>query len=301
MSDAVRREEDPQAAPAVSLQVVLVSRRRQQAIARAAAYVVLTLAGACVLVPLFWMISSALKSEYEVFAWPPQWIPAVIQWANFPDALTALPFATYFVNTLTVTIVSVGGTLLSSTMVAYGFARFRAPGRQFWFLVMVSTMMLPYAVFMIPQFVLFNKLHWVNSLRPLIVPAFFGNPFYIFLLRQFFLSVPTDMEEAAKIDGANALQALYHVLLPLARPALAAVAIFQFLGAWNDFLGPLIFLNDQRLYTLALGINFFKSQHLVQWNLLMAASLVVMLPCVALFFAAQRYFIEGITLTGVKG
>ena len=184
---------------------------------------------------------------------------------------------------------------------AYGFARLRAPGKDFWFLLVLSTLMLPYPVTMVPLFVLFNKLGWINTFLPLMVPTFFGSAFYIFLLRQFFLTLPPELEDAAHIDGANTLQVLWHVILPISTPALATVVIFTFQATWNDFLQPLIYLQDQSHYTLTLGLNFFRGSFQVKWAYLMAASLVIVLPVVLVFFLAQRLFIEGIAMTGVKG
>lgn len=264
-------------------------------------YIIL-LAGAFVfLLPFYWMVISALKPSYAVLDFPPRWLPIPPRWANFREALTYVPFGRYALNTLFITLFSVLGNLFSATLVAYGFARVRAPGKNVLFLILLATMMLPYPVTMVPVFVIFSKLGWVNSFKPLIVPTFLGAPFYIFLLRQFFLTLPIELEDAARMDGANTFQILLYIILPLAVPAMATIAIFTFQGAWNDFLGPLIYLNDQAHYTITLGLSFFRSTYQTNWAYLMAASLVTMLPMVVLFFFAQRLFIEGITLTGVKG
>ncbi len=262
----------------------------------------LLLAGAAVLflAPLYWMIASSLKPEYDVFARPPIWWPSPPRWQNYVEALTKLPFGRYAVNTLIIAVFSVVGYTLSSTVVAYGFARLRAPGKDTLFVLMLATLMLPYPVVMIPQYVIFSELDLVNTFWPLILPAFLGSPFYIFLLRQFFMQIPPDLEDAARIDGANLGQILWYIMLPLARPAMATVAIFSFQFAWNDFLAPLIYLQDQSKYTLMLGLSFFRSSFQVNWAYLMAASLTVALPVIILFFIAQREFIEGITLGGVK-
>jgi multiple sugar transport system permease protein len=195
----------------------------------------------------------------------------------------------------------VSGHSVSAPLIPSGVARGPAPGRDTLFLVVLATMMLPYPVTMVPLYMLFNALGWVNSFLPLTVPAFFGSPFYIFLLRQFFLTIPRDYEEAARLDGASTLQVIRYVIVPLSVPALATVAIFTFQASWNDFLGPLIYLHDQSRYTVTLGLNFFRSTYDVNWAYLMAASLVTMLPVIAVFFLAQRLFIEGISLTGVRG
>ena len=253
------------------------------------------------LLPLFWMISSSLKPNYQVLEFPPRWLPDPIRWTNYLEALTYVPFGRYTLNTLLIAAMTILGHLLSCTVVAYAFARLRAPGKDFLFLVLLATMMLPYPVTMIPIYIGFKTLGWVNSFLPLIVPAFFGSPFYIFLLRQFFLTLPAELEDAARVDGANTLQMIWHIILPISTPALATVAIFTFQASWNDFLGPLIYLHDQSKYTVSLGLNFFRSSYDVRWAYLMAASMVTMLPVILIFFLAQKLFIEGITLTGMKG
>lgn len=261
----------------------------------------LTITAALFLTPLVWMISSSLKPEYQIFAMPPQLIPNPPRWANYSEALNYVPFGRYALNTLFIALMTIIGHLFSCTLIAYGFARLRAPGRDTLFLLVLATMMLPYPVTMVPLYMLFNALGWVNSYLPLIVPAFFGSPFYIFLLRQFFLNISPELEDAASLDGANRLQILWFVILPLSLPALATVAIFTFQTTWNDFVAPLIYLHDRSLYTVTLGLDFFRSSYDVNWAYLMAASLVTMLPVVLIFFLAQRYFIEGINLGGVKG
>lgn len=262
----------------------------------------LLLAGAAVLflAPLYWMIASSLKPEYDVFARPPVWWPNPPRWQNYVEALTELPFGRYAVNTLIIAVFSVVGYTLSCTVVAYGFARLRAPGKNGLFILLLATLMLPYPVVMIPQYVIFSELGLVNTFWPLILPAFLGSPFFIFLLRQYFLQIPPDLEDAARIDGASVAQIIWYIMFPLARPAMAAVAIFAFQGAWNDFLAPLIYLQDQSKYTLMLGLSFFRSSFQVNWAYLMAASLTIALPVIILFFIAQREFVQGITLGGIK-
>ena len=253
------------------------------------------------LIPFLWMISSSLKPNYQIFEVPPRWIPNPPRWENYSEALTILPFGRYVVNTALITLLTIIGHLLSCTIIAYAFARLRAPCRDAIFVVMLATMMLPYPVTMVPLYVLFQRLGWINTIYPLVVPAFLGSPFYIFLLRQFFKTIPRDYEDAAYMDGANLLQILFRIMLPLAAPALATVAIFSFQAAWNDFLAPLIYLQKPDLYTVTLGLQFFRSTYTTNWAYLMAASLVTTLPVVVIFFLAQRYFVEGITLGGVKG
>jgi ABC-type glycerol-3-phosphate transport system permease component len=276
------------------------SQRTRRRLRLAASYLLALAVAAFFLLPLFWMIASSLKPNYQVLEFPPRWLPDPIQWSNYREALTYVPFGRYALNTLLISVLVILGHVLSCTLVAYAFARLRAPGKGPLFLVLLATMMLPYPVTMIPLYVGFNALDWVNTFLPLVVPAFFGSPFYIFLLRQFFLTLPPELEDAARVDGAHTLQILWHVILPLSRPAMATVAIFTFQATWNDFLPPLIYLHDQSLYTVSLGLNFFRSSYDVRWNYLMAASLVTMLPVIALFFLAQRQFIKGIALTGLK-
>jgi ABC-type glycerol-3-phosphate transport system permease component len=264
-------------------------------------YLLAIVVAAFFMLPFFWMVSSSLKPNYQVLEVPPRWLPDPVRWENYVEALTYVPFSRYLLNTLFISTLTIAGHVLSCTVVAYGFARLRAPGKEALFLVLLATMMLPYPVTMIPIYIGFKSVGWVNSFLPLIVPAFFGNAFYIFLLRQFFLTIPPDLEEAARIDGANTAQIIWHVILPAVRPAIATVAAFTFQGAWNDFLTPLIYLHDQSKYTISLGLSFFRSNYDIRWSYLMAASLVTMLPMIVVFFLAQRTFIEGITLTGIKG
>lgn len=262
------------------------------------------------LIPFFWMLSTSLKDFNELFS--PNWIPERLMWENYRTAFSFGMWGRWWRNTIIITVVSVFGTLLSSSLVAYAFARLRWPGRDLLFSLILATMMLPGVVLMIPQFILFANLpafgfqgsrNWVNTFLPLTVPAFTGNAFYIFLLRQFMRGIPMELSEAARIDGASELRIWWMIILPLTKPALAAIAIFQFQGAWEDFMGPLIYLQDERLYTLQLGLRQFEfaAGGAPAWNWLMAASLVVMLPVIVVFLLFQRFFIEGVTLTGMGG
>jgi multiple sugar transport system permease protein len=278
-----------------------MSPPRRLDLGRAMALAALLFAAGLFLIPLLWMISSSLKPDYAIFAVPPQLIPNPPRWENYPEALAYVPFGRYTLNTLLISAVTIVGHLLSCTIVAYAFARLRAPGRDALFLVVLATMMLPYPVTMVPLYLLFQRLDWVNTILPLTVPAFFGSPLYIFLLRQFFLTLPIDLEDAARLDGAGTLRILWHIILPLSLPALATVAIFTFQATWNDFLPPLIYLQTPDQYTVTLGLQFFRSTYTSSWAYLMAASLVTMLPVLIVFFLAQRLFIEGIALTGMKG
>ncbi|MCA9838901.1 MAG: carbohydrate ABC transporter permease [Trueperaceae bacterium] len=263
----------------------------------------LCLAGSVVmLIPLVWLVRSSFMGLSQIFIFPPEWIPNPWHFDNYPKALTTIPFLRYFVNTLIILVPSVIGTVATSALAAYGFARLRWPGRDIIFNILMTTLMLPYAVTLIPTFLVWAKLGLINTYWPLVLPSWFGGGiFFIFLLRQFFMSLPKELDEAATIDGANPLQIFWFIIIPLSRPALITVAIFSTLNAWNDFLGPLIYLNDSRQYTLALGLAEFTGLYTSQWHLLMAAATVVLLPVLILFFVAQRYFIEGIALTGSKG
>jgi len=259
------------------------------------------IAGAgAMLIPFFWIVSTSLKMPKQVFVQPIKWIPDPVVWSNYAKALTVLPFALYLRNTVIITTLVMVGTILSSAACAYGFARLRAPGRDALFLVLLSTMMLPGIVTMIPTFLLFRWLGWVDTFKPLTVPAFFGSAFFIFLLRQFFLTIPAELEDAARIDGATSVDIFARIMLPLAKPALATVAIFAFMGAWNDFMGPLIYLNSEEKFTLSLGLASFQGLYGTDWHYMMAASLVVMSPIIVIFFIGQRYFVKGIVTTGIK-
>jgi multiple sugar transport system permease protein len=273
---------------------------QRPAFARMAAHVFLILVGVLFFLPFYWLISTSLKELDQIFTLPPVWIPDPIRWQNYPESLTYFPFLLQLSNTLTITLSSVALTLLSSTLVAFSFSRLRWPGRNLLFFLMLSTMMLPYQVTMVPLFILFRQLGWVNTLLPLIVPHAFGSPFFIFMLRQFFLGLPRDLDDAAIIDGCSEWGVYRHIILPLAKPALATVALFQFLGSWNDFIGPLIYLSDPSKYTLSLGIQVFVSTVGVQWGWMMAVTTVLTLPVILLFFLTQRTFIQGIAFSGLK-
>lgn len=250
------------------------------------------------LVPFVWLIITSLKQETQVFTDPLIWIPKPVMWSNYPDALTtpAFNFLPLLKNTLFYVITTTFGTVVSSTMVAYGLARLRFPGKNFLFIVTLATMMLPGIVTLIPTYVLFKTLGWVGTYAPLIVPAFFGSAFNIFLLRQFMMTIPWDLTDAALVDGANDFIILWRIVVPLITPALLVIAVFNIMYTWNDFFGPLIYLSNSKQYPLVMGLYAFRTQHSIQWTLLMAASLATCLPLIVLFFIAQRYFIEGITL-----
>ncbi|MCB0082123.1 MAG: carbohydrate ABC transporter permease [Caldilineaceae bacterium] len=278
--------------------------RRARNIIHALIVYALILPGACVFIlPLLWMISTALKPSNEIFVYPPQWLPSSPQWNNFSEGWTAyLNFNRMFMNTLIITVNNVIGNLFSCCLAAYRFARLRAPGKNFFFALVLATMLLPVEVTIIPQYVLFTKLGWNNTWRPLMVPPWFGWPFFIFLLRQFFMSIPMDLDEAARLDGASSWRILWSILLPLVRPALATVVIFAFIGNWNNFLGPLIYIRSVDKQVLAVGLNMFRGQYgQVDFHYMMAVALIVLLPVLLIFFFGQRLFVQGIALTGIKG
>jgi len=268
---------------------------------RLAAHCALISLSVIFLTPLIWLMSSSLKTDKQIFKFPPEWVPNPLTFQNYPDGLTFIPFWHYLLNTTVICVFSVLGTVISCSLVAYGLARIQWRGRNVLFYILLSTMMLPFQVTMVPLFVVFAKLGWVDTFLPLIVPRFFGSAFYIFLMRQFFLTIPHELGEAARIDGCSEWDIYWRIVLPLSRPVLATVGLFAFMAAWNDYIGPLIYLTDQRHYTLALGLAGFSSQYGSYPGMLMAVTTVMTIPIVILFFFAQRTFIQGITLTGIKG
>jgi multiple sugar transport system permease protein len=251
--------------------------------------------------PFAWLLSSSLKTPVQIFIFPPEWIPNPVNWQNYPIAFREMSFARYFVNTLTIAVPAVVGTVTSSSMPAYAFARLRWPGRDVVFIFILATMMLPWVVTLIPVYILFHRLGWIGTYLPLIVPHFFGSAFYIFLLRQFFLTIPKELTEAAKIDGCNELRIYAQMILPLAKPALATTVLLTFLNSYNDFMGPLIYLTNEEKYTLSLGILSFVGHNIQKWELLMAGSVMYCIPNIVLYFVAQKQFIRGIATTGLKG
>jgi len=261
----------------------------------------LLLSGIVFVAPLLWTVVTSLKVSPQIFTWPPIFIPQPIQWRNYYDAMTYVPFGRYFLNSVFLCLVVAIGTLLSNTLVAYGFARIDWIGRDVVFILVLSTIMLPSQVTMIPVYIIFRQLGWIGGFLPLTVPAFAGSAYFTFLLRQFFRTIPFELSDAARIDGCSELGILRYVILPLSKPALATVALFTFIGTWNDFLGPLIYLHDQRLYTVALGLQQFQSRYVTPINQLMAASTMAIIPVLIVFLLAQRMFIEGITITGLSG
>lgn len=272
-------------------------RRGQQVFA----YVLLLGGAAVFLLPFLWMVSTSLKTTEGALTFPPEFFPTSFEWGNYVDGWTVLPFTRFLFNTVLITALAVLGTLVSCILPAYAFARLRARARGAMFGAMLATMMIPAEVTLVPQFLMFSEIGWVNTYLPLILPAWFGYAYYIFLLRQFFTTIPQELVDAARIDGASHLRILWSVVLPLSKPAVAAVAIFSFVSNWNNLLGPLIYLRSQESYTLALGLRLFQGEHATQYNQMMAVSIVTIMPIVILFFFAQKVFVRGITLTGITG
>jgi ABC-type glycerol-3-phosphate transport system permease component len=257
--------------------------------------------GMLVTLPLAFILSTALKSTPQTLLAPPEWVPRPFVWSNFLDAWTAAPFPVYYANSLVIAALRIAGQLVSSVFIAYGFARVRFPGRNLLFLVVIGSLIVPQQVLIIPRFILFKYLGWLDTFAPLVVPDYFGAPLAIFLLRQYFLSIPQDVLDAARIDGCGHLALLWRVMLPMSRPALGAVAVFGFVETWDDFLQPLVYLTSPEHFTVELGLNTFRNEFFTQWNLFMAAALMAMVLPAAVFFVAQRYFVEGVTLAGGSG
>jgi multiple sugar transport system permease protein len=276
-------------------------RRWTRTLARIAPAVVLVILASVYLAPFVWMVSTSLKTQAQSVAAPPVIFPNPITWAAFPDALAKINFPVALRNTLFYAVPAVIGTVVSCSLVAYGFALVRWPGRNVVFLVVLATMMLPSQVTLIPLYVIYAKLGWINTYLPLVIPTFLGSPFFIFLLRQFFMGIPRELLDAARLDGASELRILIRIVAPLSAPALITVALLTFIDKWNDFYGPLIYLQKPELAPLSLAVQVFQSVHKTDWPQSMAASVIIAAPLVAIYFVAQRKFIEGISLTGLKG
>ncbi|MFD0620451.1 MULTISPECIES: carbohydrate ABC transporter permease [Paenibacillus] len=276
----------------------------RQLISRGLAFLILIVCTAAMISPIFFMISTSLKTKSEMLLFPPTWIPQSFQWENFKELFTndEIKFGVLYQNSIIIAVLTVIGTVFSSAVVAYGFSRYRGKGRNLMFMLMISTMMLPYPAIMIPQFLLFSEMNWMDTFLPLIVPAFFGSAYQIFLLRQFFNTLPNELYDSGKIDGASELRMFRSIALPLSGPALATVAIFSFVWSWNDLLAPVLYLNSQEKFTLPIGMAAMISSkfRIAPWNLLMCAAIMAVIPVVALFAVAQKRFTEGIVLTGIK-
>jgi len=282
-----------------------IRKRRKDALAKLGSYIVLGAVSIIFTIPFLTMIMISLKSDAEIFSATMNWLPKHFIWRNYVLAWTAYPFLRFTLNTVIITAMTLFGNLLSCSIVAFGFARLRAPGREILFYCVLASIMIPGQVTLIPVFILFKILGWLNTFKPLIVPSFFGtNAFFIFLLRQFLKTLPQEMEDSARVDGCGSLRLCFSIMLPLAKPALATIAVFSFFAQWNDFMGPLIFLTDMKKYTLALGLKLFYSGfqgEIAQTNWIMAASVLVVLPCLVVFLFCQRYFVKGMVFTGLKG
>jgi multiple sugar transport system permease protein len=268
---------------------------------QAAKYLLLCLGSICCMMPLLWQIRSSFMTVTDIFKLPPILFPKTVQYRNYIDVFSLVPFARYYLNTVFIVIVNIGGALISNICIAYAFARLEFRGKRIMFALSMGTLMLPASVQLIPLFLEWNWLGGVNTFLPLTVPAFFGNAFFIFLLVQFFRTLPRDYDEAAFIDGANYPNIILRVILPMSKPAIAVVAIFQFLFSWNDFMGPLIFLSDSNLFTLSIGLRSFITTFYTPWPALMAAATLTVAPLIVLFFLAQKHFVAGLTMGGLKG
>ncbi len=253
------------------------------------------------IIPFFIMLSTSLKTMAECYIYPITWLPEIFQFENYTKVFEAIPFVQYFTNTLFITLCNILGVSLVCPLVAYSFSRLAWRGRDTLFFVTLGVMIIPYQVIMVPIFLIFKNLGLVGTFAPLIVPQFFGSPFFIFLLRQFFMGLPKDLEDAARIDGCHEFQIYYRIFLPLCRPAIITIMIFQLLNSWNDFTGPLIYLQKSAMYTLSIGLQQFKTAHMTLWPQLTAASTMMSFPIIVLFFFAQKQFMEGITFSGIKG
>ncbi|WCF05793.1 carbohydrate ABC transporter permease [Paenibacillus thiaminolyticus] len=265
-------------------------------------YFFLALFSLTTLFPLLWMITTSLKSGDIIFEMPPRLWPGGLHWENYTRAIEEINFLVLFKNTAIITFLQLLSNVFVSAFVAYGFARFDFRWKNFWFMLMLSTIMIPGEVTLIPVFIAFSELGWSNSIKPLVIPGFFGGaPVFIFLLRQFFLSIPKELEESAVVDGAGSFKIFYKIFIPLSVPALITIGIFSFQGSWNDLMGPLIYLNDTDKFTLTLGLSMFKGMMKVEWGPLMAGSILALLPVLAVFFVAQKHFVEGVKLSGIKG
>lgn len=272
--------------------------KKKQKLSSIVLLIILTLGAVIILVPIAWMLSTALKSAPEVAAYPPKLLPEKPLFENFVIAWQKAPFTRYTLNTLVIVFFNIIGSVFVNSFVAYGFAKIEFAGKKILFSVVLATMMIPGFVTLVPTYVIFSKLQWVNTYLPLIVPAFCGNAFHIFMMRQFYRTIPNELMEAARVDGAGHFYIWGKLMMPLVKPILATVALISFKGAWSDFQGPLLYLSDRTKYTLQLGLQVFKGQGYTDWNYLMAVSFLSMIPILLLFFCFQNYFIQGMNVGG---
>jgi multiple sugar transport system permease protein len=276
------------------------SQRLQRRVTHALSHLILIAGTVVMVLPFLWMLSTSFKAPGKTFVYPPEWIPNPIVWENYPNMWTALPFGQFFINSVKIASLTTIGQLVTCSMAAFAFSILKFRGRDILFLLLIATLMIPYQVTLIPTFILFSKIGWVGTHLPLWVPAFWGGAFGTFLLRQFYLTIPIDLAESARIDGASIWQIFRHIYVPLSGPAMAALAIFTFMWSWNDLLNPLIYVTELDQLTLTIGLSFFQNQYGGKWTLMMAGAVVSILPILAIFFFAQKYFIQGIAMTGLK-
>lgn len=289
------------AQPLPSMRSALQARWLRGWLGAGLVYLLMTALAFVFMIPLFWMLSTSLKPRWEIMAWPPQWIPSDPQWQNYSEAFTRYPMGRFMLNSGLLVVANVIGELLAVPLVAYGFARLRFPGKGVLFMIVIVTMMIPTHAMLIPLFTIYQRLHLIDTYWPLILPAYFGGPFFIFLLVQYMKTLPRDLDDAARIDGAGTWAILYRVLLPLCKPPLAIIVVYTFWGVWNEFLHPLIFLNTFELFPVQVGLALFRGRYSVEWNLFMAATLVSILPILVLYFFVQKQLIGGIASVGLKG
>jgi multiple sugar transport system permease protein len=285
----------------VNKSIFWLGRKTRERLGKTIAFLLMAFLGFFYTFPFYWTLNTALKTDQQVFQWPPTLYPPTPVWANFDAATHYIPFWMYMRNTFIICFFGILGVVISCTLIAYGFSRINFKGREVIFLIYLSTIMLPGQVTMIPLYVFYMKLGWVGTILPLVVPAYFGSVAYVFLLRQFFRTIPNELSDAAFMDGATDLQILWQIMLPLCKPALATIGLLAFIGSYQDFLAPLIYLTNSDQWTIAIGLNMFKNMFGQQWQLMMAASALSMLPLLFLYFFTQRTLIQGITLTGIKG
>lgn len=279
----------------------LLSKTTRRVVRNTLIYIAMVIIAFIFMLPIFWMLSTALKGRWEILSWPPQWIPSQPQWENFVEALTRYPFGRFMLNTLVLVLLNTIGELISVPLVAFAFARLRFPGKQALFILMLATMMIPSQVKMIPLYWMYSKLGMLDTYWPLVLPSFFGTPFFIFLMVQYIKTLPMDLDDAARIDGASTWGILYRVILPLCIPPLTIIGVFTFLWTWNSFLDPLIYLTNFDSYPVSLGLAMFRGRYSVEWNLFMAATLITILPVLVVYFFSQNKLIGGIASVGVKG
>lgn len=279
-----------------------LSRERiRRGIVRTILYTIVLIGVVVFTFPFFWMVSASVKPDSQILLVPPVWIPSPFQWSNYLRPFQNLPFGLFFLNTAVITLLGMSGVVASSSIVSFSFARMRWPGRDAFFVAMLTTIMLPYPVIMIPSYVLFTKLGWINSFLPLVVPEWLGSPFIIFLMRQFMLTIPLEMDDAARIDGCSWFELFWRIILPLSAPALGVAAIYSFTFHWNDFLQPLLYLNRTELFTVQLGLAMLQNRYTTDFGAMMAVSTLSLIPVLIVFFTAQRHFIQGLVISGVKG